>query len=167
MIPLEVLGTLFAASVVLALVPGPDDIFVLTQSALHGRSAGMFVTMGLCAGLLVHTAAVSFGVAARPTRSSRSSTGPRRRPSTSCDGSGTSSFGRPCVGSAGGVRSYCWRSIRTRARTATNKLPGSSTSRSAASDRRGPAACRSSWRYWPRWRRRSRLEDCRAAARCI
>ena len=44
---------------------------------------------------------------------------------------------------------------------------GTCTSRSAASDRRGPAACRSSWRYWPRWRRRRRLEDCRAAARCI
>ena len=64
MIPLEVLGTLFAASVVLALAPGPDNIFVLTQSALHGRSAGLFVTMGLCTGLLVHTAAVSLGVAA-------------------------------------------------------------------------------------------------------
>ena len=64
MIPLEVLGTLFVASAVLALAPGPDNIFVLTQSALHGRSAGLFVTMGLCTGLLVHTAAVSFGVAA-------------------------------------------------------------------------------------------------------
>jgi threonine/homoserine/homoserine lactone efflux protein len=64
MIPIEVLGTLFAASVVLALAPGPDNIFVLTQSALHGRSASLLVTMGLCTGLLVHTAAVSFGVAA-------------------------------------------------------------------------------------------------------
>lgn len=64
MIPMEVLGTLFAASVFLALAPGPDNIFVLTQSALHGRSAGLLVTMGLCTGLLVHTAAVSFGVAA-------------------------------------------------------------------------------------------------------
>ena len=64
MIPLEVVGTLFVASVVLALAPGPDNIFVLTQSAIHGRSAGLLVTMGLCTGLLVHTAAVSFGVAA-------------------------------------------------------------------------------------------------------
>ncbi len=37
---------------------------MLTQSALHGRSAGLIVTIGLCTGLLVHTAAVSLGVAA-------------------------------------------------------------------------------------------------------
>ena len=43
---------------------GPDNIFVLTQSALHGRKAGILVTLGLCTGLLVHTAAVSLGVAA-------------------------------------------------------------------------------------------------------
>jgi threonine/homoserine/homoserine lactone efflux protein len=64
MIPAEVLGTLFVASVVLALAPGPDNIFVLTQSALHGRSAGLLVTLGLCTGLIVHTTAVAFGVAA-------------------------------------------------------------------------------------------------------
>ncbi len=52
------------ASVALALAPGPDNIFVLTQSALHGRKAGFLVTIGLCTGLLVHTAAVSLGVAA-------------------------------------------------------------------------------------------------------
>jgi len=37
---------------------------VLTQSALHGRKTGLLVTLGLCTGLLVHTAAVSLGVAA-------------------------------------------------------------------------------------------------------
>jgi threonine/homoserine/homoserine lactone efflux protein len=50
--------------VALAFAPGPDNIFVLTQSALHGRKAGLLVTIGLCTGLLVHTAAVSLGVAA-------------------------------------------------------------------------------------------------------
>lgn len=53
-----------AASVALAFAPGPDNIFVLTQSALYGRKAGILVTLGLCTGLLVHTAAVSLGVAA-------------------------------------------------------------------------------------------------------
>lgn len=47
----------------LALVPGPDNIFVLTQSAVHGRLAGLVVTLGLCTGLLVHTTAVAVGVA--------------------------------------------------------------------------------------------------------
>ena len=64
MIPFETVAIFFAASVALALAPGPDNIFVLTQSALHGRRAGLLVTIGLCTGLLVHTAAVSLGVAA-------------------------------------------------------------------------------------------------------
>ena len=54
----------FATSVALALAPGPDNLFVLTQSALHGRRAGWLVTLGLCSGLVVHTGAVALGVAA-------------------------------------------------------------------------------------------------------
>lgn len=64
MIPFDTLSLFFAASVALALAPGPDNIFVLTQSALHGRLSGLIVTLGLCTGLLMHTAAVSLGVAA-------------------------------------------------------------------------------------------------------
>jgi len=64
MIPIETITIFLAASVALAFAPGPDNIFVLTQSALHGRKAGILVTLGLCTGLLVHTAAVSLGVAA-------------------------------------------------------------------------------------------------------
>ncbi len=63
MIPAETLATFFMASVLLGLAPGPDNIFVLTQSALRGRSAGLLVTLGLCTGLVVHTTAVAFGVA--------------------------------------------------------------------------------------------------------
>ena len=64
MIPADVLILFITASVALAFAPGPDNIFVLTQSALHGRKTGLLVTLGLCTGLLVHTAAVSLGVAA-------------------------------------------------------------------------------------------------------
>lgn len=63
-LPLETLSAFFATSVVLGLTPGPDNLFVLTQSALHGRLAGWLVTLGLCSGLLMHTTAVSLGVAA-------------------------------------------------------------------------------------------------------
>jgi threonine/homoserine/homoserine lactone efflux protein len=63
MIPFEVIITFFAASVLLALAPGPDNIFVLTQAALHGRTSGLVVTFGLCTGLIVHTLAVALGVA--------------------------------------------------------------------------------------------------------
>ncbi len=60
----ETLLTFFIASLLLALAPGPDNLFVLTQAALRGRSAGLAVTMGLCTGLLVHTSAVALGLAA-------------------------------------------------------------------------------------------------------
>lgn len=64
MIPLDVLAVFAGASVALAIAPGPDNLFVLTQAALHGRKAGLLVTLGLCTGLLVHIAAVALGVAA-------------------------------------------------------------------------------------------------------
>ena len=60
----ELLSVFFVAAVALGLAPGPDNIFVLTQSALHGRVAGLLVTLGLCTGLVAHTIAVAFGVAA-------------------------------------------------------------------------------------------------------
>ncbi len=63
MIPMETLATFFVAAVLLGLAPGPDNIFVLTQSALRGKIAGLLVTLGLCTGLVVHTTAVAFGVA--------------------------------------------------------------------------------------------------------
>jgi len=54
----------FTTSILLALSPGPDNLFVMTQAAQHGRKAGLLVTLGLCTGLLFHTAAVTFGLAA-------------------------------------------------------------------------------------------------------
>jgi len=54
----------FAASLLLAVAPGPDNIFVLAQSVIYGRTAGLWITLGLCSGLIVHTTAVAFGVAA-------------------------------------------------------------------------------------------------------
>ena len=64
MIPADILLLFVTASAVLAVAPGPDNIFVLTQSAVHGWRAGVTVTLGLCTGLLVHIAAVALGVAA-------------------------------------------------------------------------------------------------------
>lgn len=58
----EVLMAIFMASFVLALVPGPDNIFLLTQSALEGPMAGVCLTLGLLTGILCHTTAVIFGV---------------------------------------------------------------------------------------------------------
>ena len=59
----EIIFAFIAASTLLALAPGPDNIFVLTQSAMHGQKAGLLITLGLCTGLIVHTVAVALGVA--------------------------------------------------------------------------------------------------------
>jgi len=60
----EIIVTFLTASFLLALAPGPDNVFVLTQSALYGRAAGLVVTLGLCTGLVFHSLAVAAGVAA-------------------------------------------------------------------------------------------------------
>lgn len=54
----------FATSLLLGVAPGPDNIFVLTQSAVYGVQAGLITTLGLVTGLCVHTTAVALGVAA-------------------------------------------------------------------------------------------------------
>ncbi len=54
----------FAVSLLLAYTPGPDNLFVLVQSVTRGRKAGFCIVLGLCTGLLVHTAAVALGLAA-------------------------------------------------------------------------------------------------------
>ncbi len=64
MIDHNVILAFFTASVILALSPGPDNLFVLAQSAQKGRMAGIFVTFGLATGLIGHTIAVAFGLAA-------------------------------------------------------------------------------------------------------
>ena len=64
MLPLETLGAFFVTAIVMGLAPGPDNIFVLTQSALYGFRAGIVTTLGLMTGLFGHTAAVALGVAA-------------------------------------------------------------------------------------------------------
>lgn len=63
MLSAETISTFFIASALLAIAPGPDNLFVLTQSALHGKLSGVMVVTGLCTGLLLHTVAVSLGVA--------------------------------------------------------------------------------------------------------
>ncbi len=63
MIPIDVAFLFTGVAFALAMVPGPDNIFVLTQSALHGRLAGFIVTLGLASGLIFHTTAVALGVA--------------------------------------------------------------------------------------------------------
>lgn len=52
------------ATLALALAPGPDNIYVLTQSLSNGFKYGLATTAGLISGCIVHTSLVAFGVAA-------------------------------------------------------------------------------------------------------
>ena len=61
---IETIVSFSVASIALCLAPGPDNLFVLSQSATHGRSGGLWVVAGLCSGLLFHTSAVALGLAA-------------------------------------------------------------------------------------------------------
>jgi len=58
-------------TILLALSPGPDNIFVLTQSLVNGSKKGIATTAGLISGCIVHTTFLAFGVsviiAASPT----------------------------------------------------------------------------------------------------
>ena len=58
----ETIIAFIVSSVVLSFVPGPDNIFVMTQSALKGWKVGFFTTLGLCTGLIGHTFLVAVGV---------------------------------------------------------------------------------------------------------
>ncbi|MGB3288787.1 MAG: LysE family translocator [Burkholderiaceae bacterium] len=64
MLTYDVALSFFGIAVLLALAPGPDNLFVLMQSAMWGRTSGMFVVLGLCTGLIGHTLAVAVGLAA-------------------------------------------------------------------------------------------------------
>lgn len=55
--------TFFAMALLLALAPGPDNLFVLAHAARHGAAAGLRIVLGLCAGIVVHTTAVATGLA--------------------------------------------------------------------------------------------------------
>jgi threonine/homoserine/homoserine lactone efflux protein len=57
------LGFISAVSL-LAISPGPDNIFVLMQSVVHGRKYGLATVAGLMSGCIIHTTLVAFGVSA-------------------------------------------------------------------------------------------------------
>ena len=58
----ETIIAFVTASVILSLVPGPDNLFVMSHSALKGWRLGFYTTLGLCTGLIGHTVLVAIGV---------------------------------------------------------------------------------------------------------
>lgn len=50
------------ASAALTILPGPDNIFVLTQSLTRGKRDGIGISLGLVSGLIIHTFLAAFGI---------------------------------------------------------------------------------------------------------
>ena len=61
---IEILLAFVFTSSVLAISPGPDNIFVLTQSIVNGKKQGFATVFGLMTGCIIHTSLVAFGVSA-------------------------------------------------------------------------------------------------------
>lgn len=51
-------------AIALTLMPGPDNLFTLAQSIAKGKNAGIYTSLGLCTGLIVHITAATIGVTA-------------------------------------------------------------------------------------------------------
>lgn len=61
---IETLLSFIFATAILAISPGPDNIFVLTQSIVNGKKHGLATVFGLMTGCLIHTTLVAFGISA-------------------------------------------------------------------------------------------------------
>lgn len=59
---LEILFTFVLATAALAISPGPDNIYVLSQSIAYGKKYGLATTAGLITGCLVHTTLLALGI---------------------------------------------------------------------------------------------------------
>jgi threonine/homoserine/homoserine lactone efflux protein len=58
------LGLYIVASLALIATPGQDMIYVMTRSLAQGRFAGLCSAIGVCLGILVHTALAALGLGA-------------------------------------------------------------------------------------------------------
>lgn len=66
---IETLISFSIATFALAISPGPDNIYVLTQSLTNGTKRGIATTAGLISGCVVHTTLLAFGISAIITAS--------------------------------------------------------------------------------------------------
>jgi threonine/homoserine/homoserine lactone efflux protein len=61
---IESLISFSIATLFLALTPGPDNLYVISQSLTNGTKSGIATTIGLISGCIVHTTLLAFGVSA-------------------------------------------------------------------------------------------------------
>lgn len=60
----DILFSFALATSILAISPGPDNIYVLVQSISNGKLFGLTTVCGLITGCIVHTTLLAFGVSA-------------------------------------------------------------------------------------------------------
>lgn len=58
----QLLISFLGASVLLTVMPGPDNILVLTESITKGKNSGTALSIGLSSGVLIHTLAAATGL---------------------------------------------------------------------------------------------------------
>lgn len=61
---MDIILSFIAATALLAISPGPDNIYVLIQSITSGVKYGLATVFGLISGCIIHTTLVAFGVSA-------------------------------------------------------------------------------------------------------
>ena len=59
---IELVLSFLSASLILSIMPGPDNIFVLTESVTKGHQNGIAISTGLSLGVMIHTLAAALGL---------------------------------------------------------------------------------------------------------
>lgn len=59
---IELIISFVVTSVLLTFMPGPDNLFVLTESLTKGQKNGIAISIGLSLGILIHTLAAALGL---------------------------------------------------------------------------------------------------------
>jgi threonine/homoserine/homoserine lactone efflux protein len=57
----NIIGFIISASL-LAILPGPDILFVITQGITNGKKSAIYTATGLCCGCIFHTTMAAFGI---------------------------------------------------------------------------------------------------------
>ena len=59
---IELLISFLLASITLSLMPGPYNVFVLTESITKGKRNGIIISAGLASGIIIHTIIIATGL---------------------------------------------------------------------------------------------------------
>lgn len=62
MVNYEIIFAFLGASMLLTIMPGPDILYVLTQSITNGKKYGIATAIGLVIGIFVHTTLIALGI---------------------------------------------------------------------------------------------------------